>query len=74
MANGTWKRTTTEERRRARQVKYVHVSKRVGVQKDPATGMSIPVVEIAGRTYEAPAKPDRAQRKETKRFNRWLET
>ncbi len=39
MANGTWKRTTTAERRAARKLKYVHTSVLVGINTDPETGM-----------------------------------
>ena len=42
MSNGTWKRTTTEERRKSRQFRYAHVSVNVGISKDPVTGRLIP--------------------------------
>lgn len=42
MANGTWKRTTTAERRAARRGRYAHVSVNVGAEKDPITGILMP--------------------------------
>lgn len=41
MPNGTWKRTTTEERRASRKIRYAHVSVLVGVKKDELTGMLV---------------------------------
>ena len=42
MSNGTWRRTTTEERRKSRQLRNAHVSMNVGISKDPVTGRLIP--------------------------------
>ena len=42
MPNGTWKRSTTNDRRAGRQLRYAHVSVAVGVSKDEATGMLTP--------------------------------
>lgn len=41
MPNGTWKRTTTEERRASRKIRYAHVSVLVGVKQDELTGMLV---------------------------------
>ena len=42
MANGSWKRTTTDERRASRKLRYAHTSVNVAVNKDPITGMIVP--------------------------------
>ena len=59
MANGTWKRTTTDERRAARKRKYVHTSVLVGVTTDPVTGGLIPSRTPKGEGSTATRKEPR---------------
>jgi hypothetical protein len=64
MSNGTWKRTTTAERRKARQVRYAHVSVNVGVNKDPVTSMLTPTRTPKGEGSTATrAKPKSGARR-----------
>jgi hypothetical protein len=42
MANGTWQRTTTEERRTARKRRYAHVSVAVGVNMNTDGSLLVP--------------------------------
>jgi hypothetical protein len=56
MSNGTWKRTTPAERRKARQVRYAHVSVNIGVIKDPVTGMLTPTRTSKGEGSTATRK------------------
>ena len=67
MSNGTWKRTTTEERRKSRQFRYAHVSVNVSVSKDPETGMLIPTRTPKGEGSTATRKtPKSGARKRIK--------
>ena len=69
MSNGTWKRTTTEERRKSRQFRYAHVSVNVSVSKDPETGMLIPTRTPKGEGSTATRKtPKRIRFGDAKRI------
>jgi hypothetical protein len=61
MANGTWKRSTSASRRSERQLRYAHVSVKVGVRKDPETGLMTGVRTPigSGSTYGTPLKAQR---------------
>ena len=59
MANGTWKQSTTDERRAARKRKYVHTSGFVGVTTDPVTGGLIPSGTPKGEGTPATRKEPR---------------
>ena len=63
MANGTWKRSTTESRRLARRVRYAHVSVLVALNNSPETGMIVPTRTPKGSgstaTRKASKQPSR---------------
>jgi hypothetical protein len=52
MSNGTWKRTTSDEKRRQRQVKYLFVSVQVGPK-----GTNLRTPKGKGRTARKQAAP-----------------
>ena len=68
MPNSTWKRSTAASRRAERQIRYAHVSVKVGVNVSEETGMLTATRTSRGEgstaTRAKPKRPNKWKRKE----------
>jgi hypothetical protein len=70
MANGTWKRSTAASRRAERQIRYAHVSVRVGLNTSEESGMLEATRTPKGEGSTAKrAQPKQPSKRDRLRFN-----